>query len=195
MHINLPSVGGGNSSRGYRIDKFRFSRMQPTGEFKSEINLRSGFKRVWRLVSDVRKEMGATVYDEHVRRLFTLYDKNVNPRLQFKDVNDVWICFLNVFANVRPLLMYMPALRAFYKQALKNFYEDGVQYAEIRASLSKVFYKNISKLNFITSLRLFHVFSILFHFHTLMLFLLFSSHRFNRVISEHFDIYKKTGSL
>lgn len=87
----------------------------------------------WCLVRDARYRIGAKIYDEHVRSLFTLY-----PRQQYKDVNDVWICFQKKFTNLKPILSYMPVRIAYFKQALKEFHEDGVQYVEIRAGLKKV---------------------------------------------------------
>lgn len=144
---NISSTNGSNSTS-YRIDGFCFSRTQPSSmkcDSKTKENTANNSNTNdsnntfgWRLVNDVRDEMGATIYDEHVRSLFTLYDKNVNPRLQFKDVNDVWNIFLKIFNNVWPILSYMPARRAYVKQVLKEFYEDGVQYVEIRAGLSEV---------------------------------------------------------
>lgn len=141
---NLWQRGTHNTNgTGYRIEEFRFSRMPPTSMRTS--NSSSNDIEGWRLVSDVRDEMGATIYDEHVRSLFTLYDKNVNPRLQFKDVNDVWNIFLKIFNSLWPILSYWPARRAYFKQVLNEFYEDGVQYFEVRAGLSEVITKQLFK--------------------------------------------------
>lgn len=122
-----------NTTTACQLVEFRFSRSQPSSNSSVD-----GGKLEWRLVSDVRNEMGAAVYDEHVRGLFTLYNKNVNPKLQFKDVNDAWSCFLTIFLTIRPFFDYMPTRRAYYKRALKEFYDDGVQYVEIRASFGMV---------------------------------------------------------
>lgn len=139
-----------NNNTEYQIVEFRFAPVRPSLKrkyFKLQIiNEISPFDsdhdneeaKEWRLVSDVRDEMGATIYDQHVRSMFSLNDKNVNPKLKFWDVNHVWIDFLKLFSNVWPLLSYMPARRAYFQQVLKEFYEDGVQYVEIRAGISEV---------------------------------------------------------
>lgn len=114
------------------IEGFKFSREQPK-------SLNNSDDSVWRRVDDVRAEMGASIYDEHVRSLFTLFDKNVDPRIQFRDVNEVWKRFMVIFAKVSPLLLYVPVRKAYYKQALKEMHDDGVQYLEFRGSLTKVF--------------------------------------------------------
>lgn len=94
----------------------------------------------WRRVTDVRDEIGAEIYDQLVRRMFTLNDNGMNPRLRFGDVNHMWIEFLRLFNNVWPLLSYMPARTAYFQQVLKEFHEDGVQYFEMRAGISEVNY-------------------------------------------------------
>lgn len=112
------------------VKEFRFAREQP----KSNTN-----DKPWRLVNDVRDEMGTTNYDESIRKMFTLFDKNVNPRMQFKDTNEVWKRFLEIFSRVGSLLAYIPVRKAYFKGTLKGMLDDGVQYLEFRSSLSKVF--------------------------------------------------------
>lgn len=112
------------------IVEFKFSREQPK---------RVTSDSVWRPVKDVRNEVGSAIYDKHVRRLFTLYDKNDDPRTLFKNANEVWQRFYIIFLKISPILLYAPVHRAFFKQALKEMYEDGVQYLEFKTSLIEVF--------------------------------------------------------
>ncbi|XP_031617621.1 adenosine deaminase 2-like [Contarinia nasturtii] len=114
------------------ILEFVFSRDQP--KRKPDDNDSS-----WRLVKDVRTEIGAKEYDENLRKMFTLFDKNVNPRVQFKDVNDVWVHFMGIFIKFEPLVTYAPVWKAYYKHALKEMQADGVQYLEFRGLLPKVY--------------------------------------------------------
>lgn len=126
-----PDLWQRTSNKTNEIVEFKFSREQP----KSEKNTSNS---VWRRVVDVRNEMGATIYDEHVHSLFTLFDKNVDPRIQFKDINDVWQRFTAIFMKIAPILRYVPVRKAYYEQALKELQDDGVQYLEFRGSVSKV---------------------------------------------------------
>lgn len=118
-----------------RIEEFRFSRGQPTIENANEMSQNGS---LWRLVEDVRKEMGASNYDQYVRQFFTLFDKNVHPRLQYKDINDVWNRFNDILKRVKQIITYAPVAKAYHKNALKEAQNDGVQYMEIRGSFFKV---------------------------------------------------------
>lgn len=134
-----------NHSARFDIVEFRFLRAQPTNQNKqitrdstdTNASIDSN-DSVWRLVKDVRTEMGASAFDEHVRSMFTLYDTNVNPMTQFQDINDVWIHFLGIFDKIRGILAYAPIRRAYFRQALKELYDDSVQYVEIRTSIPEV---------------------------------------------------------
>lgn len=113
------------------IEKFLFALNQPD-------NIEKKTYCSWRLVKDVRREIGAAKYDAYVRTLFTLYDKNVNPKTQFSDINDVWSKFLGIFQRVTPILTYATIWKEYYKQALKEMLNDGVQYLEFRSTLPPV---------------------------------------------------------
>ncbi|KAG4067754.1 hypothetical protein HA402_005526 [Bradysia odoriphaga] len=125
-----------NNSNHTEIKEVRFSRKQP--ENPKGINGSSDNDSMWQLVKDVRTKMGASIYDKQLRALFTLYDPESNPTTQFKDVNEVWDTFEAIFNRIKSILSYKPVLRAYYKRAFRDMYEDGVQYVEIRSSLSQV---------------------------------------------------------
>lgn len=124
------------SNKNNQIEDFLFSRQQPN---VPNTNQSDSNDSQWRLVKDVRNEMGAAKYDEHVRTLFTLFDKNINPRIQFPDINEVWNRFMGIFMKVGALVTYAPVWKDYYKHALKEMQEDGVQYLEFRGTLPKVF--------------------------------------------------------
>lgn len=147
-----------NKTENNRIEEFRFARTQPPSTSSSSSSSSashsnkkikqknpestesdSNVDSIWRLVRDVRAEMGASVYDEHVRTMFTLYDKNTNPWAQYRDINEIWDRFLVIFDNVKKILTYLPVRRAYIYRVLRELYEDGVQYVEIRSSLPTVF--------------------------------------------------------
>lgn len=106
---------------------FKFARTQPEPTDGLE----------WTLVADQRAKRGADDYDAEIRKLFTLYTPN--PEIEYKDINHVWECFIGIFIKITPLLTYVPVWKAYYKQALKEFYEDGVQYLEFRGTLPDLY--------------------------------------------------------
>lgn len=131
-----------SSSNTNEIITFKFSRHQPADIVDDGGNnntTTTTTTMVWRLVKDVRDQIGKIKYDEYVRTLFTLYDKNVNPKIQFHDINDVWNRFLGIFGKVAPFITYAPVWKAYYKHALKEMLADGVQYLEFRGVLPQVF--------------------------------------------------------
>lgn len=111
------------------IDQFQFSRQQPA----SKMNTNNTLTGVWRLVSDVRTEIGSSKYDENVRKLFTLYDKAIDPRTE--NTNQLWDRLERIFSLAGMILTYAPVHRAYYIETMKEMLADGVQYMEFRGSL------------------------------------------------------------
>lgn len=112
----------------HRIQQFLFSRNAPATVSGCE----------WLRVSEVRTKIGASKYDRYVRTLFTLYREDENPRTQFKDINDVWNTFMDIFLLIGPIVTYAPVWKDYYKNALKEMYADNVQYLEFRGLLPQV---------------------------------------------------------
>lgn len=113
-----------------KIAQFLFSRYQPNPIYNIDCQ--------WKLVTKERERLGVEKYDKYVRTLFTLFDRNVNPKTQFADVNSAWNRFMQLFIYVGPLVTYAPIWKSYYKQALKEMYEDNVQYLEFRGLLPEV---------------------------------------------------------
>lgn len=130
-HENLWQCSEPNA--GHRIKTFLFSRDTPSAVSGCE----------WIRVSDARSRIGQAKYDRLVRTLFTLYRENENPRTQFKDINDVWSTFMDIFLLVAPIVTYAPVWKLYYKNALAEMYADNVQYLEFRGLLPqvKLFYR------------------------------------------------------
>jgi adenosine deaminase CECR1 len=101
---------------------FLFSRKAPSPE--------------WKLVSDIRKEIGDKEYDRKVRKYFTLIVDE--PELAYQDINVVWNKFMELFICFTPIVTYSEAWKDYYRQALQEFYDDGVQYLEFRGTLPEV---------------------------------------------------------
>jgi adenosine deaminase CECR1 len=111
------------------LPKFLFSRHKPESIDNTE----------WQLVRDVRKKMGDDSYEAKVRRFFTLYVDD--PMTKYYDINVVWNKFMDVFSCVDPILQYTEVWKDYYRQALQEMYDDGVQYLEFRGLLPEVGYQ------------------------------------------------------
>lgn len=113
-----------------KINRFLFARVKPPRVVDSDCD--------WTLVADERQRAGALIYDKNVRRLFTLFDMNVNPKIQFADINAVWSRFMQLFIIAGDIITYAPVWKDYYKQALSEMYNDNVQYLEFRGLLPAV---------------------------------------------------------
>lgn len=111
-----------------RIYKFQFARTSPEPVQECK----------WSRVADVRSKLGDEKYDRYVRSLFTLYREDQNPRTQFKDINDAWNSFMDIFILLGPIVQFAPVWKDYYKRALREMYADGVQYLEFRGLLPQV---------------------------------------------------------
>ena len=95
----------------------------------------------WRLVSDVRKVIGDKIYDAKARPLFTLLVDN--PTEAYKDINAVWTKFNHIFMVFGALVTYTEVWKDYFRQALQEMYDDGVQLLEFRGVLPEVCLKLI----------------------------------------------------
>ncbi len=107
------------------IVSFKFSRNAPDAV--------NGCK--WLRVVDERARIGRAEYDAHIRSNFTLF---TNDTRKFSDINAVWNEFMGLFIRFEPLVTYAPVFKDYYKQALKEMLQDGVQYLELRVLLPQV---------------------------------------------------------
>lgn len=105
-----------------QLPEFLFSRTQPACG--------------WVLVKDERKRKGARAYDSQLRALLSLYSDD--PVMKHGDLNTVWAKFDTIFQIVGGVMKYKAAMEAYYLETLKEFEADGVNYLELRSSLSKV---------------------------------------------------------
>ncbi|KAL5007348.1 hypothetical protein ScPMuIL_016154 [Solemya velum] len=92
----------------------------------------------WRTVSSYREASGnVTAFDEMlVRNMSLVVD---DPDIAYPTVNAAWRRFTELFQTINGLFQYAPAFTAYYSEALKEFYEDNVQYIEVRALLPPVY--------------------------------------------------------
>lgn len=117
----------GSIDDGNVLPKFLFSRHKPDKIEEIE----------WRLVSDIRQEIGNDVYDKKIRRFFTMIVDD--PIVSYNDVNAAWDKFMNLFIVFGSIVEYKEAWRNYYKQALHELYDDNVQYLELRSVFPELY--------------------------------------------------------
>lgn len=96
----------------------------------------------WLRVADERERVGRVEYDAYIRSNFTLVTND--PHVKFNDINAVWNEFMGLFIRFEPLVTYAPVFKDYYKQALKEMLQDGVQYLELRVLLPPVRFSQFS---------------------------------------------------
>lgn len=106
--------------------RFKFSRKQPV----------TGDEHDWIPVKNERERRGHEAYDRELRKMISLYTEN--PTTEARDVNSMWVKFMEIFAMTDGILMYKDAWEAYYLQALKEFSADEVNYLELRSTLPQV---------------------------------------------------------
>ncbi|XP_055617009.1 adenosine deaminase 2-like [Toxorhynchites rutilus septentrionalis] len=107
-----------------RNTTFIFSKTKPVG-------------KGWELVSNIRNEMKAEIYDEKLRELLEIYTKD--PINTYRSINVVWDKFKQIFDTLAPILTYEPVWRQYYYDSLNEYYNDQVNYLELRGVLPEVY--------------------------------------------------------
>lgn len=111
------------------IVSFKFSSEQPTNQNRSKVDTE------WRLVKDVRTEIGSQQYDEHLRSLLTITVKQKNMHREIYTDDEMWKRFFRSMSLIYPIISYAPAVRATFEHILNELLLDGVQYLELRIGL------------------------------------------------------------
>lgn len=99
---------------------FAFSKKYPTGNCSNK----------WQLMTALRKS--GNFSDESLIGKFSLQTKT------FTNVKDVWKHFTRAFVNTDDLMEYKPNFAQYVRSYLKECFDDGVQYLEIRTGIPKV---------------------------------------------------------
>jgi len=61
------------------------------------------------------------------------------PEKVYPTANVIWSRFASAFVSTFDLLTYAPVFKAYFYEALQQFYDDGVQYMELRSVFPPVF--------------------------------------------------------
>lgn len=91
----------------------------------------------WVKVSKERLQYGTKSYDAALRSLFTLYSEDAVEK--YRDINAMWTKFMELFAALDPIVCFVDVWKDYYYEALKEFYNDGVQYLEFRGILPELY--------------------------------------------------------
>ena len=68
----------------------------------------------------------------------SLYDNISLKIIGHPDIDEIWSKFMDYFNAVNGLILFAPVFPDYIRQALSEIQDDGIQYVEIRALLSKV---------------------------------------------------------
>ncbi|CAH1786916.1 unnamed protein product [Owenia fusiformis] len=94
----------------------------------------------WTPLKDWRSKYGKDVVDQWLLGNMTLLVDD--PVKAYPNIDAVWKKFLDTLGVADGLIFYAPIYKAYYYQALQEFYDDNVQYIEVRTLLSNVYELN-----------------------------------------------------
>lgn len=94
----------------------------------------------WELLSDLRNSTdNVTEFDTSLKTHFTL---NSAHGCDKSNINAIWNNFEKVTKTISQLIAYRPVREKFFYQALNEFYNDNIQYIEIRSGLHSLYELN-----------------------------------------------------
>ncbi|XP_061393073.1 adenosine deaminase 2-like [Musca vetustissima] len=83
---------------------------------------------------------GPEEYDRAMEALINLYTPQ--PEVDYSTINQVWTKFQNMFSTMSDVLVYIPAVRSYYRQMLQEMYDDNIMYSEVRMNLYELYDQN-----------------------------------------------------
>merc|ERR1719244_74851 len=89
----------------------------------------------WEKIQDLREQYGATEFDKVLKQEFMMG----NDSGRYETINDAWNRFTYCLIAAAGIIEYKPVFIDYYERALSEFLADGVQYVEIRATLSPLY--------------------------------------------------------
>ncbi|XP_017137193.1 adenosine deaminase 2 [Drosophila miranda] len=114
------------TDKGCKAIAFRFALEKPTMKAIEACS--------WEPMEDFRQRHGEENVRRYFQQCFSMY-----PLSNFTSNNQAWSHFMGIFILLDGLLCYAPVWGDYYYNALKEFYEDGVQYLELRSLLPPLY--------------------------------------------------------
>ncbi|XP_069086147.1 adenosine deaminase 2-like [Pleurodeles waltl] len=111
--------------------RFKFARPPPVGPPPPNCS-------DWVLLASYRKQLcDVMAFDDSLVRNLSLVTEN--PEEVYPTESYVWTRFLNALFTASGLVSYAPVFKKYIYEGLKEFYEDNVQYLELRALLPPIY--------------------------------------------------------
>jgi adenosine deaminase CECR1 len=89
----------------------------------------------WENVAALREEAGATKFDRWIKSKLQM---GIDEE-RYETINEIWNKFTNALRAALGIITYKPVFTDYFKEALKEFAADGVQYVEFRTTLPPVY--------------------------------------------------------
>ncbi|KAH9489837.1 hypothetical protein Btru_037261 [Bulinus truncatus] len=90
----------------------------------------------WKLMSDLREATDdQDAFDEKLIKDMSIWVED--PFISYPSVNDVWKKFETYFSSLKGLTQSRENWKMYLEQGLKEFYDDGVQYIEMKTGTKK----------------------------------------------------------
>ncbi|EDW60449.2 adenosine deaminase 2-A [Drosophila virilis] len=121
------------TDNGCRLRSFHFSQEKPT-----DTRIEGG---EWQTMEQLRDYRGEENLNRHLQNAFSMY-----PMVEKTTSAAAWQHLMKISLLLDGLLRYPPVWGKYFYNALKEFYEDGAQYVEVRTRLKRFYCLDGTKL-------------------------------------------------
>ncbi|GLV42711.1 Adenosine deaminase-related growth factor A [Carabus blaptoides fortunei] len=108
--------------------KLKFAATQPDDE-------------CWKLLKRLRQEAKSEMdFNKWLMSKITMITDN--PAEKYPDVNTAWVKFISIFVTLSPMITYRPVFLDYFYNTMQEFYNDNVNYMEIRGTMPMLYELN-----------------------------------------------------
>ena len=90
----------------------------------------------WADAKVLRENLGNEKVDSYFKSYLSIVVDN--PEVAYPNVNTVWAAFSKRFGALMSLLNYKDLVKDYFYQGMQEFFDDGVQYMEVRSVLAPI---------------------------------------------------------
>lgn len=95
----------------------------------------------WKLLKEMRREAKSEVaFNKWFMSKISLITDN--PAEKYPDVNAAWVKFTSIFITLSPMMTYRPVFLDYFYNTMQEFYDDNVNYMEIRGTMPMLYELN-----------------------------------------------------